>query len=147
MQEKPPNTFHNTWQITLTLLMSLFEVFNIKHCHVFGSCAFACSSSLSCNCRRLDYSMMSLLTSIFFTDRLVVANMRESLHHLTLESSELSGWAGEWQRVTWPLEIDKKMPRANQSDNTRFISVNSDRSPSLTNLRPCLISSHTHTHT
>ncbi len=56
-------------------------------------------------------------------------------------------WAGEWRELLWPLEIDKHMPRATQSDNTQLISVNLERSPSPWILRPCLIFSFPHTHT
>lgn len=89
---------------------------------------------------------MSVFYLFIYYQSICVAGMIQSWH-LTLEVSKV--WCGQVndKRVAWPLEIDKNMPRATQSDNTQLISVNLDRSPSSWNLQLCLIFSFPQTHT
>lgn len=119
--------------------MSLFEVLYIKHCHVLDHVLFHAAAH--------SHVTGTEFVDDYFHYQLISCCRRDKeFTPSDFGKFKIVGWACEWQRVTWLLEIDKKMPRANQSDNTRFISVNSDRSPSLTNLWPCLISSCTHTY-
>lgn len=117
---------------------------NIKHCHVLDHVLFSCSSSLSCNWLRLTYSIMSLLTIIFIADWLVVADMIESLHHLTLESSKLWGgqvsdkeWLGLWRLIRKCQGLTKVIIPGS------FLSTLTDHLP----LQTCGLASFLHAHT